>query len=1504
MADKKSNIKKKERTTFQKTVNVFLYTGIVFLILFIISFALSQTSTFRNYLKNFIVEKVNDSINGKLSIERLDGTIFTTITLNKTLITLRGDTVLNADKIDIKTSPLDILIKEIFVRNLEVTDTDIRMIKNEDGKLNVSSLFKSSTEDSASSKFPFKIVLSNFALKNINFSLKSRENIYSEKTYDYLNMNDLRITNLNLKLDATIDIGKNFYETNINTLSLSSNLNSFNIKNISGKFLLSPELISGAGINIETTNSNIELSSKISAYDLFDTTGTSILKNATINADIESDLGVRELGIFVDAFKNSKEKAYINAKLSGKFGDISLHELELSFLKTQLKTNGKIYNLNNPSALSLNINFKNSFISEPDIAQILPGINLPVYANLGTIKIDTLNFEGQPLDFKTKMFLKTETGNVAVQGSANFKQELIKYDLNFRTTNFDLNPIVGFSTSLTTRGQLKGVGSNPQNLTSTLTLSGDGSKIKNTKLDSLRLTVNADKKNILYNISGISDTSSVVLSGIFDFTDKENPGYDIEGVIRNLNYSEIFNDSVNTGIFNFYINGTGQYFDIDRLNLYLGFTITNSVMNGVAIDSSHATFNIISSDNDRKSIKITSDLADLDINGKFSLPTTISMLVDEAGLLNKVTSEKINTIIYPDSVDRFVLSPIVLKKDISIKKEKNKPPVLNDLGYKIKLKDFFLLSIFMKNQRLEIDGEIKGKIKNINDNVNITINTTLASVKYWGGNNIFFLSNLNMASEFENNLYAESLNDIRANIDLKTKRVFTGSDIHDFLFNLQLKNNLADLKFSGRLENYLRTKVIGKIDMSGNNFQFDLDSLGVIYNNFNLHNQGNLRFSLSGDNVEFNNFILVRNQGEINLKGKLLRHGLQNLALNIKQLKGKDVSSNFFELNINNSPGGDINLFASITGNFSEPVIKANLTIDSVSFKNKSLGFINSYWNYKNQNLNLNFLFQDSLHLGEKSPLRINGNVPMDLAFTNVIDRWIKTKNMDVKILANNFNLNVLGDMLPEIKNIHGFLDADLAIKGTVDQPEPYGFLKIKEGSFLAEINNLEYQTGFKVSVDNNELLLDSLLIKNSEGTANGGTMTGTGKADFNNFEISSSRISLNGQLKVLSEASKAVSPSIYGDLVIGTNGNLQLNVDADGTNLIAPINVELADLTIPQAKRGYRNYSTNFMYRNIEDTVKVEEKEIDFESLVALSHKKNLGITTGAAKQNSFKFRVNVNIQKEAKLTLILDQEFNQVLTTVLKGNFQYQQRTGRPFATGELILQDGSTLDFLTKTFQADGSLRFESDLSNPYLDIVGTYKNYYNAPSADSTRTNEIEVAVKLKLKGPLKDLGKNFIQKEDNIAVYYGADNIDNDIADKTKDASDAIMFIVTGQFLNSQGGFSGASQNSAFESTASTLAGSLLGGFLNSYAGDYVRSVELRRVGSNTKFNLTGRVNNFRYSIGGTTDVFSDLSRANLRIEYPFFEKLFLRLERKESLTETNNTSGMINELGLKYKFEF
>lgn len=1498
----KKNKNKKRRTPLQKIVNVFLYTGIVMLVLFTIFFAISQTSTFRNYLKDYVVEKINNSINGKLTIGQLEGTIITTIYLRNTVLSLGNDTLLNAGTIELKTSPLDLLLKRITVRKAAISNAKIRFIKESDGNLNFSGLIKKAEPDTSTSSFHFKILVSDFELRNISFYLQSYKNINNSSTYDSLNFEDLRVDNLNLRLNASADIANNKYEINLKDLFLKTNLSEFSLSQLSGKFLLNKEQLSVNNLLLRTSSSEIFLNADVNGINLFDKSGKYNLKNANVTGGINGEIVLNDFSDLVSVFRNSMDPVSVSSKFSGKVGDLLIKELELSFSKTHLQSSGKLLNLDNPSDLVIKTGFFNSYINQPDVPQLFPELTIPSYEKLGLVKIDTLNFDGKPLNFFTNISLSTPSGNLYAKGNLNLEKALMSYNLNFATANFDISPIAGILTKLNSRGKISGVGTDPANLKATMSIYAEKSTVGFTNLDSLIISMNADKKNILYNMVAKSDTSSANISGIFDFSDAENPGYDVEGTIKNLDYSKVFHDTNNQGRLNFYLNGTGQNLDPDKLNLYMSLMVKNSVMNGISIDSSQATFNIMSLDSLKKSINITSDLADISINGNFSLPKMITMISSESELLLSALNKKLDNVLLDTTKSNPVTTTIKLLKgrETSLFSSVDNN---NDLDFNIKLKDFNLISIFLKNQVLAIDGQIDGKIENISNNIKIKVNTNLESLKFWGDNDVFFLSNLSLGINLSNIFEARNLSEINSDVSLSTSRIFAGSDIHNLDVNFSLSHNIVQVNLSGKLEDYLTAKFMGKIDFTSDKTLIDLDTLGISYNNYDLINQGNVKASVSRNELKVSDFLLYHNSSKIKINGDLLRYGDQNMILSINHVKGNEISANFANLNSANNPDADINLKALIKGNFDNPLITMQANVDSVFFKNNKLGNLNSEWSYKNKNLNLDIKFLDASNDSDKPALKIFGNIPIDLTFFGVEDRIIKSKEMDIKILADKFNLKIFGEMLPGVKNVAGFMDADLKVSGNLDAPNPNGFININKGAFLADANNLEYKTNLKLSVAGNSLSLDSLVVKNSDGTQNGGTLIGNGNAILNNFEISSSQIYLAGQLKILSEASKAVSPTIYGDLVISTNGKLELTIDDTGTKLTAPINVEEANLTVPQSQRGYKNNSSNFIYRYVQDTVSAKNKEIDFESLIALSQKRNSNLIKTPLAQSKFEYSININIKKDGIITFILDQEFNQILTTVLNGNFKFQKIAGRPFATGELRLIDGSTLEFLTKTFQAEGSLRFESELSNPYLNIVAIYRNYYIPPS-DSTGSNEEEVAVKIKLKGPLKELNKNFVKDENNIAVYMGADNIENDIPDKTKDASDAITFLVTNSFLNSQGGFSNSTQNNAFASTASSIAGSLLGNFLNSYTGDYIKSLELRRVGSNTKFNLSGRVNNFRYSIGGTTEIFSDLTRANVKIEYPFFQKLFLRLERKEAITETNNTSEMVNELGLKYKFEF
>ncbi|MCW8806267.1 MAG: hypothetical protein OQK56_07400, partial [Ignavibacteriaceae bacterium] len=85
---------KVKRPLFRKIINSFLGIGVGLIVIFLVAFGYTQTSSFRNWLQDFVVEQVNSSTNGKLTIEQLDGTIFTTLVLSNTTYIFEKDTLL------------------------------------------------------------------------------------------------------------------------------------------------------------------------------------------------------------------------------------------------------------------------------------------------------------------------------------------------------------------------------------------------------------------------------------------------------------------------------------------------------------------------------------------------------------------------------------------------------------------------------------------------------------------------------------------------------------------------------------------------------------------------------------------------------------------------------------------------------------------------------------------------------------------------------------------------------------------------------------------------------------------------------------------------------------------------------------------------------------------------------------------------------------------------------------------------------------------------------------------------------------------------------------------------------------------------------------------------------------------------------------------------------------------------------------------------------------------
>lgn len=1496
---------KKKRTLFQKIVNVFLYIGLVVFAILVFLFGFSQTQTFRNWLRDFVVETANANLNGKVSIGKIEGTLFTSLLLKNAIVTQQNDTLLNAGLIELRVSPLRILLKKIYVRKAEIKDTEIKFIADSSGELNISKLFPTSEEEEDTSKsvFPFRIEVADFNLTNVKFSIQQFDLVGSKAFYSSLNMDDFRVEDIFLSLKAFADIDNNTYEIKINHLSLTPNITGFNLKSLSGEFGISPKEILVNALNLNTEKSEITIDAKADGLNIFDSTFTEKLNDVVFNLSVTSSkINFSDISSFVPPIEILNGAVALQLQAAGNLRQLELNKLILDYERTHLETKAIVRDIDDVDKMTISTTFQNSYINQADISKLLPEYGIPVFDKLGILKIDSLSFEGRPLNFNSKIILKAADGTISSAVKMNFEKTVTEYDINLFVKNINLAPVVDVSSNLNFKANFRGSGFSPQEMNSIISVIGEKSVVEGISIDNLSLNAQANDGSLNFYLNTNFENSFAEIAGKLNFLN-EAISYQANGIFRKLDLGKIMKDSTTFTALNFSFNTEGENFDLDKMNMYLTLDFAPSIINGIEIDSIRTITDIFTDINDNRVINFISDIADITIKGNYSLLEFVSILNDEISLITDAVHYKLSGIFPSEEEQRNLFNSKTLLKTSQVKSKSQ--ITSTNVEYLIDLKDFGIISSFLQNRRLEIDGNVRGTINYTSRNIEISCISNFNYLKFWGGDDVFFVAKFFAELGLKNNFDVSSTKDFIVNLDAKANRIFAGTDIYHSFVNFEFKDDMAYLRLGAELEDYASAKFVSFVDLRGSIINFEIDTLETAYRGFDLRNKEKLNIVFSSNKIEFNKFKMFHGDGMISAEGFLASDLEQNLRLNVSNFKGQDLMQSFSPGNGLDNIDINLNLDATITGNYDNPVMEVFLSGNEFTFNKKQFGNLKCNFRYDDKNFSVDVKFFVMSSKSSNPSLILTGNLPINLSFTYSGKRINDDEEISLNLLASDFDLTPFGETIPGVSKFKGNLNCDLQLIGTLQELYPNGFIKLDNASFLLKYNNLTYNTGIKISIAKDFLSLDSLLIENSEETKFGGKITGSGQAELKNLNMISSQFALSGSLKVLGEESKYVSPNLYGDLVISTKGNFNLTFDKDGAKLTAPISIDVAKLTYSQPQSYYSSSSENFIYRFIEDTISNNLRLMDFEDLVNLSRLKEAEKQQQTAKPSKFDYRIIVSVEEEAVLTYVLSREFNQNLIAILQGNFTYESIGGNPVAQGELKLLEGSTLEFI-KTFNAEGKIRFESELSNPYLDITAIYKNYYYPAESssygegDKTGSEEIEVAIKMNIKGVLNELDKNLSQQSEKLSVYVGSKNIEDNIPDLTKDASDAVMFMLLGKFNDNVT----QQERNIVSSYATSFAGSLVGGFLNRQLGDVVKSLEIRQAGTETKFILAGRAGKFRYSIGGSTAIFQDLGLANVKIEYPITRSFFMRLERKEALSENKYVNEMINELGLKYRFEF
>ncbi len=1486
---------KVQRSLFRKVVNVFIgiFLGLSLLTIMVVGF--SQTKTFRELLREKVISIANKELNGRLNIEKIDGTVLTSLFLRNVSIVVENDTLLYAKKIELKTSPLQLLLKKIFIRQLLIEDAGVAMLQDQSGEWNFTKLIKPTPEDTAKSSFSFLIQANDIQFHNISFTKQSFSNLKSRRAYSTLNEDDLRIENLNFSAQAYADVKNSNYLLILKELSFKPNLTRFNLKYISGEFAITKNFASVTNFYFLSDSSEVNINARLDSLDLFGGAELKDFKNYPISFDARAkSFNFDDISSFITSTELLKGSPSLELKAHGKFGNFKIDKFSVDFRDTHFEIEGNVQNLNRPENLYITAKIINTDINYKDINSLLPSLELPEYAKLLLTKVN-MEFEGEPTKFKSRFSGNINEGQLTCDVTMSLGSKPITYDISFTTNNLNLFPILNTNTSLISKGSFKGKGFSPADIIADFYFNATGSTIDGYNVDKLTVNSHAADRSINLKIEGASEKLSTIITGDVSFDKDTIPIFNLVGQLKNLNLARFLKDEKYESDFNFYFTADGRNFNPDELTGSFQIGIDSSRYQGNRISNSNIQC-IFKKDSTRREIILASDFADFQIDGDFSLSKAVELVAYESKTIAEIVSAKINdlnplSIVQPRGVEDSVktILPDIVNEDLKF-------------NFGSTFKDLELLSKLIGYERLDLSGELKGSIKNESGNFSVATELNLDYFVLMQKQRTIYLSDFNVSLNFTRDNHFISFDKLFGTASLTGKRFYSGSNVKSIEADIAFNQSKLFFSTSANIADMFTTEAEGIVLMTPREQQLLIDKLSLSYEGIEWTNSDTLKVLFNPDYFRIAQLQMKKDTSLISITGRIESSGKQDLTLTASKISGNILERYFLGLEDNQLIANG-SATARFEGEIENPILNVSVHVKEAKLPSIPRTNLHGSIYYGDKKLSTNFTFLDSTS-NEKNPLfLLNGSIPVDLSFTSAKERILQNEPLNIRIKSSQFNLSMLGRIVPIIADQSGILSTDLNISGTFNSPQYSGYITLKDGAFRLPYNNLGYNCQMKLSFENQSMNVDNFVLSNAGGAKYSGTINGRGGIEFDGFKTKEIKLLFNGDLAVLGQKSQIVSPSFYGDLLIDTNGDWLLSKNGDRIFFKGNILMKNTDLiyTTGQENTGASNKNFNFIY--IADSSKIDQEATRFQR-VLLKEKDLQNAKATVDKPLNFDYEIGISTENTAKAIIILSQAINQKLFVEMRGDMNYSNFSGETRAQGAFELLPGSKLEFI-KTFEATGFLRFESDITNPYLDILATYNSDYINPRDDSGTSEE--VAVKIKIKSPLSELGKSLAGNTESMGVYVGSKNIQNNVRETRYDYADAFSFIFIGKFkddLTAQDKTQVAGQTNLIGNTATSFLGSVLTSFVNSAVGDLVNNIQINQTAYSTKFSLSGRIQNLRYTFGGTTEVFQNIGKANVKFEYLFNPKFLMRLERKDPIAATFISEEKISEFALKYKFEF
>lgn len=1513
---------------------IIYYSGIIILFLIVALVGFTQTKTFRGYLRTLILETASQELTGTVTFGGIQGNLLTGLQVDSIAVHQEGHEILRVKRAEVRYDPFGFLFNHFSLTRVRLIEPSIALLRSLDGTWNIERLIKSSPTDTVSSAWVYD--LKNVEIENGTVVLKDSlsPSVRHGSLGDAIDYSNVTITSLNLS--AGVRVTSTTYSLDLRRLAFQTQKPEFSLLQLSGRFLLTPTEATVTRMAIRTAGSSIRLNARLQNIDLLHVSRLEDFKEAPVTLELDAQrVDFYELRQFISPGIDFLERdASIKLTARGTFAKLSIDDCTIGTPKSKLKATGSLSNLHKPEELYLSIAIPKSHIDPDDILLRLAGLNLPDLRFLDGFDV-ALHFEGRPDLFTIKAEGEFAAGNLAITGNLNNQHSPLTYEATITTANLNVGALVNdkdLESALNVRSTITGSGTTLADATALMRMEIDTSQFIGKQIRPSIIIADLANRTLRSRISLQTIPMRVDASTEMKFYD-DSTAILLQGRVNSFDLVDLFKKKRHESDITFDFKLTSNGFHIERSRTTAEVKFLRSTFAMHEFDGGTLSLAADFEDPNSKRLHLTSSVADLDVEGSFSIDAFVQNIQYAVEVTEQAIRHRIESL---DTLRGFGFKtratqprPFVAQIPYHLKQV--------DARFTLKIHDFEPIGIFTG---VGLAGVVqsKGTLTGDLNDLHFAAESSVEWFQYRDDNVLVTAFDGTMRHELNHLKRVHTLDSVQLDLDLQLKRL---SIDETALSDIQIQvvgepeRNLFNV--SMLIDSLVNVEARGSTVFARGSYAMTIPAVKVSLQSFNYENADTVQIVLGRDGYRIDQLNLRREVEEFQVQGYFNPFGVSDVEVRVRNMllndfqqfsRDPDVVAQFRDL------GGIVNGRLLFRGSFDHPNMVLEATIDGLRTKETVLGALKAQFSYFEKVLKVNAELRSKAEEPGVAPdLVLAGTLPYDLTLSGMRGKNIPGE-IDIAVRSKGVRLELIDPFIDVVSSMTGLLICDVRIRGTTQDPLYEGFVSVQNARFLFVPLNIQYTLDGRFVPSGRRVGFENVTIKNVETDRTDGSVNLTGTFALQGISLKEFDLLAKGQLLVMKESARRADQTLFGNLVVATSpSGLRWRGSPDRSNVTGEVYVRNASLTFPPTRASFivpnRAVSVTF----VNDTLTADNPDSQPATLLAsvvsprgsgLNNSRTPSVRTNggsnsddrATESRSFLdnivYDLSIETQGITQVRFVFNPLTNEELFADLRGRLAFAKINDQTRLTGEVEVTNRSYYNFIQK-FEATGKLLFTGDAINPELDVVARYEGVYRPDTTALLRASQSEtpkeqrVVVILEISGsrsePKVKIGLEREQDGRLVRVTEGDQE------------SDAIAFLISGTFrdeLSQQQRSALLGGNILMGLTSSVLSGPL-SEFLRREFG-VIRSVDVLFYGGGfdqtPDIRVTGEVGDAVIRFGGR--VFSDRLGPNVNIQLPMssvlnsdrWRNLILELERRDELVETFDERRKSNSARLVYRINF